>query len=182
MSRVGKQPVVIPAGVKANLVGGRIEVEGPKGKLVVAVPSLVKAEVVSEEGKQQIRLTSDANSLQAKANWGTVRAHLKNSVVGVTQGWTKKLELQGVGFTAALNGNVITLATGYSHKTDVAIPKEVKATVGKQEIALESCNRELLGQVAATLRDVCRPEPYLGKGVRYSDETVRRKAGKTGAK
>ena len=178
MSRVGKQPVGIPSGVKVSMKDNQIHVEGPKGKLALPVLPLVKVDIED----QQVVFSGELNSRQSKANWGTLRAHLNNSVIGVTTGWSKKLELQGVGFTAVQKGNTITLATGYSHKTDVEIPTGVTAQVEKQSISLESCNRELLGRVAAKLRDVCPPEPYLGKGVRYSDEQVRRKAGKTGAK
>lgn len=178
MSRVGKQPVQLPSGVSASVGAEAVEVQGPKGKLSIPLLRHIDAEV--KDG--QVMLSTKANTRQAKANWGTQRSLIRNSVVGVTDGWTRKLELHGVGFTAVQQGTTITLATGYSHKTNVEIPKGVTATVGKQDITLESCDRELVGRIAATLRDVCPPEPYLGKGVRYVEEHVRRKAGKTGAK
>jgi len=178
MSRVGKQPVSLPSGVKANINESQIEIEGPKGKLALPLLPLVKVDI--EEG--QIIFSGETGSRQSKANWGTLRSRVSNSIVGVTTGWSKNLELQGVGFTAALKGSTVTLATGYSHKTDVEIPSGVTVKVEKQSISLESCDRELVGRVAAQLRDVCPPEPYLGKGVRYANEHVRRKAGKTGAK
>ncbi|MCB0330168.1 MAG: 50S ribosomal protein L6 [Bdellovibrionales bacterium] len=178
MSRVGKQPVALPSGVKASVREGAIEVEGPKGKVSIPLLAFIKAEMKENE----LVVTTESNTRQAKANWGTQRALVRNAVIGVTEQWTKNLELQGVGFTAAMKGNVITLATGYSHKSDVEIPQGVSAQVEKQSISLASNDRNLLGQVAATLRDVCPPEPYLGKGVRYQNESVRRKAGKTGAK
>ena len=178
MSRVGKLPVEIPSGVTATIGAEAIDVQGPKGKLSIPLLRNVEAKL---DGSQ-LTVTATNNSRQAKANWGTQRSLLKNSVIGVTEGWTRKLQLQGVGFTAQQKGNVITLATGYSHKSDVEIPEGVSAKVAKQEINLESCDRELVGRTAASLRDVCPPEPYLGKGVRYAEEHVRRKAGKTGAK
>ncbi|MCI5064956.1 50S ribosomal protein L6 [bacterium] len=178
MSRVGKQPVQLPSGVKAQAKGSSIEIEGPKGKVSVPLLRSVTASIESAE----ITVKNVDISRQAKANWGTQRALLSNAVVGVTDGWSKKLELQGVGFNAVLKGNVITLATGYSHKNNVELPAGVTAQVSKQEIVLESCDRELVGQVAASLRAACPPEPYLGKGIRYAGENVRRKAGKTGAK
>lgn len=175
MSRVGKQPVEIPSGVKAAIAAGVVSIEGPKGKLAQKVLPLVDAAV--EENA--IVVTKKGNSKQASANWGTTRALISNMVEGVTNGYTKELELHGVGFTAAMKGQVITLATGYSHKTDVEVPSIVSAKVEKQKISLESCDKQAVGELAATLRAVHPPEPYLGKGVRYAGENVRRKAGKT---
>ncbi len=183
MSRVGKQPVELPSGVKAALAGAILSIEGPKGKLSVSLGNSTNATDVKADVKDNTIILTPANSSrQAKSNWGTVRSLVANSVKGVTEGWQRRLELSGVGFTAVLKGTTLTLATGYSHKSDVEIPKEVSIKVEKQSIDLESCDKQLVGQVAATIRAVCPPEPYLGKGIRYSDENVRRKAGKTGAK
>lgn len=178
MSRIGKLPVALPKGVKASIGSGVIMVEGPKGKLQIPVLPLIEINISEAEAV----ISTKSNSRQSKANWGTLRALLNNAVKGVTQGWQKDLELQGVGFTAALKGKVLTLATGYSHKSDVVIPDQVDCTVEKQSVKLSSCNKHLLGETAATIRAICPPEPYLGKGIRYVGENVRRKAGKTGAK
>ncbi len=178
MSRVGKQPVAIPSGVKVAVNAGVVSVEGPKGKLEQRVLPFIEASVENDE----VVLAKKGNTKQAAANWGTTRSLVSNMVQGVTEGWTKSLELHGVGFVAQMKGDVITLATGYSHKTDVKVPAIVQAKVDKQKIDLESCDRQAVGELAATLRAVCPPEPYLGKGVRYAGEAVRRKAGKAGAK
>lgn len=175
MSRIGKLPVEIPSGVKASMQGAAIEVEGPKGKLRQMISQLVKVNIEDK----QISVSTELNSKQAKADYGTTRALINNMVKGVSEGWTKSLELVGVGFTAQLSGNKLTLATGYSHKVDVMIPTGVDAKVQKTSISLESCDKALVGQLAATIRAVCPPEPYLGKGIKYSDEQVRRKAGKS---
>ncbi|MCB0351964.1 MAG: 50S ribosomal protein L6 [Bdellovibrionales bacterium] len=178
MSRIGKLPVEMPNGVKASVSGQIVKVEGPKGKLEYTVHEMLG---VSVDGSTVV-VTPKDKSKQTRANWGTTRSVIENMVLGVTDKWKKRLELVGVGFTAALAGNKLTLATGYSHKTEVIIPQGIEAKVGKQEIELESCDRQLLGKVAAGIRDVCPPEPYLGKGIRFAGENVRRKAGKAGAK
>jgi large subunit ribosomal protein L6 len=178
MSRIGKLPVTVPAGVKAAVAGLNVSIEGPKGKLNIPFPAQVEAKVVDGT----IVVAPLNNSRQAKASWGTLRSIINNAVHGVASGWERGLELQGVGFTAVLKGNVLTLATGYSHKSDVVIPSGVNCTVEKQQIKLESCDKQLVGETAATIRAICPPESYLGKGIRYAGENVRRKAGKTGAK
>jgi large subunit ribosomal protein L6 len=178
MSRVGKQPVTIPSGVKTALKDRSVRIEGPKGTLEHTYPSTV--EVVSEKDQLIVKVKSD--SRQARADYGTVRAHINNMVLGVTKGWKKALELNGVGFNAKLAGQTLTLAVGYSHDVKIEIPKAIKCTVGKTNIDLESADKELLGTLAANIRKTCPPEPYLGKGIKYSDETIRRKAGKTGKK
>ena len=176
MSRVGKQPVTIPSGVKVAIGAGEVTVEGPKGKLSQRISALVKVE--QQDGALQVSPLSE--SKQARADYGTARSLLNNMVLGVTQGWSKKLELVGVGFTAALQGNQLVLNTGYSHQTKMDVPADVTCKAQKTEIELESADKQALGQFAARVRRVCPPEPYLGKGIKYSDEVVRRKAGKTG--
>lgn len=178
MSRVGKVPVEIPSGVKASVDGARILVEGPKGKINKEFSGLVKLAV--EDGK--IVVEPGSQRKQALANWGTARAIIANMVKGVVEGWTKTLELSGVGFTANMAGNELVLATGYSHKTNLKIPQGITCKVEKQTIHLECCDKQVVGEFAATVRRVCPPEPYLGKGIKYSDEVVRRKAGKAGGK
>lgn len=178
MSRIGKLPVAVPQGVKGAVSGSVVSVEGPKGKLSYSVRPGVKVEFA--EGKFVVSLVgSDA---QSKADYGTTRATINNMVKGVSTGWKKNLELNGVGYTAKLQGKSLVLAVGFSHDVTMDVPDAIKCTVGKNTIELESNDRELLGTFAAKIRGVQPPEPYLGKGIKYSDEKIRRKAGKTGKK
>jgi large subunit ribosomal protein L6 len=178
MSRIGKLPVALPQGVKGAVSGAVVSVEGPKGKLSFSVTRGVAVAVV--DGKFVVSLSgSDA---QAKANYGTVRATINNMVKGVSTGWKRTLELNGVGFTAKIQGKSLVLAVGFSHDVTLDIPEGVKATVNKNIIDLECTDREVVGTFAAKIRAVQPPEPYLGKGIKYSEEKIRRKAGKTGKK
>lgn len=178
MSRIGKLPVAIPSGVKAAVSGGVVSVEGAKGKLSFVIRPGVAVEVV--DGKCVVSMVgSDA---QAKADYGTARATINNMVNGVSKGWKKILELNGVGYNAKVQGQKLVLAVGFSHDVTLDIPTAVKCAVTKNTIELESADKEVLGTFAAKVRDVQPPEPYLGKGIKYSDETIRRKAGKTGKK
>jgi large subunit ribosomal protein L6 len=178
MSRVGKQPVALPKEVTAEVKEDKVSMKGPKGSLSMSLGKGVK--VSSEAGNLLVAMIgSDA---QAKANWGTTRAKLNNMVKGVTVGWKRTLEMNGVGFTAKLAGQNLTLAVGFSHDVTVVLPKEIKCTVTKNVIDLESVDRELVGTFAAKIRKVQPPEPYLGKGIKYAEEKIRRKAGKTGKK
>lgn len=178
MSRVGKMPVTIPGGVTAEVKAGRVQIAGPNGRLEYTVPSGIS--VVHAEG--QLQVSNEGSDRQSRANFGTTRAHLNNMVLGVTQGWKRSLELFGVGFNAKLQGQVLTLAVGFSHEVKIDIPQEVKCNVTKSSIELTSPNKELVGTLAANIRKVQPPEPYLGKGIKFTEETVRRKAGKTGKK
>jgi len=178
MSRVGKAPITIPSGVKVSVEGDTVRVEGPKGKMQHQLGAMITARLSDGE----LMVECGGKTRQARSNHGTNRSIINNMVVGVTDGWSKALELNGVGFTAQLNGKTLVLATGYSHKTEIEIPSEVVCKVEKQKVNLESADKRLVGELAATIRKVCPPEPYLGKGIKYADEIVRRKAGKAGAK
>jgi large subunit ribosomal protein L6 len=178
MSRIGKLPVEIPSGVKGAITNGVVAVEGPRGKLEFGVPRGVDVKVV--DGKFIVSMTGADK--QSKANYGTTRAHINNMVQGVTKGWKRALELSGVGFSAKLDGALLTLSVGYSHDVQIAIPAGVKCSATKTAIELESSDRALVGTLASKIRKVCPPEPYLGKGIKYAEEVVRRKAGKTGKK
>jgi len=178
MSRVGKSPVVIPAGVKANVVNGVINVEGPKGKLSYTVTSGIR---IGIDGGSII-VERDAEDRQSKSNHGSTRALVNNMVLGVTKGWKRSLELNGVGYNAKVQGQSVVLAVGFSHDVKIDLPKEIKATVTKNILDLESADRQLVGLFASKIRKVQPPEPYLGKGIKYVEETIRRKAGKTGKK
>jgi large subunit ribosomal protein L6 len=181
MSRIGKIPVVIPAGVKASVTAeGLVLIEGPKGKMSYK-PSRFIGVVVKDGALVVTPLKMEER--QCKADFGTTRARLNTMVIGVSTGWKKTLELNGVGFAVKVAGQKITLSVGFSHDVNLEIPKEIKATVEKGTILhLESADKEVLGTWASRIRDVQPPEPYLGKGIKYSDETIRRKAGKTGKK
>lgn len=179
MSRVGKLPVELPKGVKAAISSGSIQVEGPKGKL--SFRPGVGIDLVLEGSKVIVSRRND--SPQVKANHGTARAIINNMAVGVDKGWNRTLELSGVGYTAKLQGAKLTLAVGFSHDVTFDIPKEIKCLVDKNTvIKLEGPDRHAIGALASAIRKVQPPEPYLGKGIKYSDEVVRRKAGKTGKK
>lgn len=175
MSRVGKQPVEIPSGVTAKVADGVVSVQGSKGQLEHKVPAGVS--VVQEEGSLSVVL--EGSDRQARSNYGTTRSYLANMVKGVTEGWTKAVELHGVGYTAKLSGQVLTLTVGFSHDVNIDVPDIVNCKVQKTTIDFESCDKHAVGQLAAKVRAVCPPEPYLGKGIRYVGEHVRRKAGKT---
>ncbi len=176
MSRIGKQPVVIPAKVKVEISQGVVKVEGPKGRLEFALPGGTTAKV---EGTS-IVMGRPNDSAQAKAFHGLSRALVSNMVTGVAEGFSKQLEIQGVGFKAAVQGKQITMSLGYSHPIVYPIPDQIKVTVEENtKIKIEGPDAQIVGRVAAELRSFYPPEPYKGKGVRYAGETVRRKEGKT---
>ena len=176
MSRIGKQPVIIPAKVKVEVKGSRILVEGPKGKLTLELPRRTAATVA--DGK--VLVTRDSDETQSKKMHGLGRALINNMVHGVAEGYVKKLEIQGVGFKAAVAGKVVTMNLGYSHPINYDIPDQIKVTVtDNTKITVEGPDKQVVGQVAAELRSYYPPEPYKGKGVRYEGEHIIRKEGKT---
>lgn len=180
MSRIGKLPVLVPQGVKASVVGNEIKLEGPKGKLSYKL--LPGISVVVKDGTIAVSAADGKSNPQVNANYGSARAHINNMVQGVSKGWKRSLELNGVGYTAKVAGKDLVLAVGFSHDVTIAIPDEIKATVTKNVIDLESSNKEILGLLASKIRKTQPPEPYLGKGIKYVEEKIRRKAGKTGKK
>jgi large subunit ribosomal protein L6 len=176
MSRIGKQPIAIPPKVKVDVKGQKVSVEGPKGKLNWELPRRTSLKV--EDGK--VVVSRQGDDADAKALHGLSRALVNNMVRGVSEGFVKKLEIQGVGFKAAVQGNNVTLSLGYSHPVVYPIPAQIKVTVEENtKITIEGPDRQSVGQVAAELRGFYPPEPYKGKGVRYTDERVIRKEGKT---
>lgn len=176
MSRIGKLPVSVPSGVKAVIASGSIAIEGPKGKIEHTIPMHI--DVKEENG--EIHVAPNNNSKQAKADWGTTRSIINNMITGVSEGWKRSLQLNGVGFTAKMSGKQLTVTTGFSHDVSFDIPDDIDCKVSKTTIDLESVNRQRVGQFAAKIRWTWPPEPYLGKGIKYAEEHVRRKAGKTG--
>ena len=180
MSRIGKKPVEIPAKTKVDVKGQNVTVEGPKGRLEFSVPEPIKVEV--KDGK--VVTTTGQTDRLGKSRWGLTRSLIANMVRGVTEGYTKKLLVEGVGFRAAVQGTNLQMSLGYSHPIVYAIPTGIKITVvdtsdKKPEITIEGTDKQLVGEVAARIRRFYPPEPYKGKGVRYVGEQVRRKAGKT---
>lgn len=179
MSRIGRQPVAVVTGVKVAVDGAQVSVSGPKGTLVHTLPYGISAEV---DGGQ-IVVKRAADSKEQKALHGLCRALLNNAVHGVTKGFTKDLEIQGVGYRAQVAGKAVSLTLGYTHPIEFPIPEGISVTVEKQtRLTVTGIDRQLVGQVAADLRALRPPDVYKGKGVRYVDEVVRKKAGKTGAK
>jgi len=176
MSRIGKMPIAIPAKVKVKSDAGVVQVEGPKGKLQFSLPGRIEVQV--EGDKVVVRRPDD--TAESKAFHGLARAILNNMVQGVLEGFSKQLEIQGVGFKAAVQGKVVNLSLGYSHPINYPIPDQIKVTVEENtKIRVEGPDRQVVGRVAAEIRSFYPPEPYKGKGVRYVGELVRRKEGKT---
>ena len=176
MSRIGKKPVAIASGVTATVKDRQIHVKGPKGELTMSVPTGIDVQVQGS----QLTVTRQGDDKQSKANHGTVRNLIANMLVGVTQGYSKDLEIQGVGFRANLQGRKLVMSLGYSHPVEYEVPEGVKVNVTDgTAISVAGVDKQLVGQVSARIRAFCPPEPYKGKGVRLKGEYVRRKVGKT---
>ena len=177
MSRIGKKPVAIPKGVTITIKDGTVSVKGPKGELKEPIPHGV---AVKLEGDKVISTRTDDSRVN-RAKHGLIRALVANMVRGVTQGFKRELEINGVGYKAEVKGKSVTFTLGYSHVIDFPLPQGIEAKVEKNRVALSGVDRELLGQVAAKVRGLRPPEPYKGKGIKYLEERIRRKVGKTGA-
>lgn len=177
MSRVGSAPIQIPAGVNVNVEGHKVVVSGPLGQLEEEFSSRIKVEV--EDGKVVVRRKGEDS--QSKSLHGLARAKIANMITGVEKGWQKRLELVGVGFRAQSNGEKLILNVGYSHPVEIMAPEGIKLTVeDNTKVVVSGANKDLVGQIAARIRAVRPPEPYQGKGIRYSGEYIKRKAGKAG--
>ena len=177
MSRIGKKPVELAKDVKVDVADGRVTVTGPKGELSLRVPATVSLKV---EGSSLTVERTGGDDKQSRADHGTIRALINNMVKGVSQGYVRELEIQGVGYRASVEGKTLTMLVGYSHPVVYDVPEGVKVTVADStQLKVEGIDKQLVGQVAARIRAFCPPEPYKGKGIRYKDEHVRRKAGKT---
>ena len=178
MSRIGKKPIVIPAGVKVALNGRAVKVEGPKGRLERELHDQVDVNIEADQIQVAPKNLQSGGALQ-----GLTRTLVANMVEGVTKGFSKSLEINGVGYRAELKGTVLNLALGYSHPVEYPLPAGVNAEVEKQtKITLTGIDKELVGATAAKIRSFRPPEPYKGKGIKYADERIVRKAGKTGGK
>ena len=179
MSRIGRKPITIPKGVQVGIQGQQVEVKGPKGRLELRVHDLCSVKI--DDGS--VVVARGAEHRSARALHGLTRALVANMVQGVTEGFERKLEIQGIGYRVQMTGRNLTFALGYSHPIVYALPEGVTAEVEKQTgITLRGVDKHLVGQTAAQLRALRPPDSYKGKGVRYAGEVVRKKAGKTGAK
>ena len=180
MSRIGKQPIAIPDGVKVDISGQDVKVEGPKGKLARSV----RPEISIELKDKKLLVTRTEETQEANAFHGLERSLLNNMVSGVTEGFEKILEVNGVGYRAKVKGDILELGLGFSHSIDFKVPEGIKASLLKEgkgiAVKIEGPDKQLVGQVAAQIRSLRPPEPYKGKGVRYRGEYVRIKAGKSG--
>ena len=179
MSRIGRMPIAVPAGVTVDIAeNNKVTVKGPKGTLERVLPSEM---TIKKEG-EEIIVTRPNDLKKMKSLHGLTRTLINNMVVGVTDGYTKELEVNGVGYRASKSGNKLTLNLGYSHPVEMIDPEGIESTVDGNKIIVKGIDKEKVGQYAAEIRDKRRPEPYKGKGIKYADEVIRRKVGKTGKK
>ena len=177
MSRLGRKPIELPKGVTVNIAAGGVSVKGPKGELKRILPTGVSLKVTGTH----IDVSRNDDSRENRSKHGLTRALVANMVTGVTTGFERKLEINGVGYRAEVAGQKLTMALGYSHPIVYDLPKGISAKVDKNIIIVTGSDREVLGETAAKIRSFRPPEPYKGKGVKYLEETIRRKVGKTGA-
>lgn len=175
MSRIGRLPIVIPPGVTITVADSQVTVKGPKGELVLRVHPRVS--VALQDQKLAVSVV-DPELKKDRALWGLFRVLLNNMVTGVTAGYERRLEIHGVGYKAEVKGEALQLALGFSHPVTFPLPQGIQAKVEKNVIILNGIDKQLIGEVAAEIRRLRKPEPYKGKGIRYQDEVVRRKAGK----
>ncbi len=179
MSRIGKMPIAIPGGVTVEVAeNNKVTVKGPKGTLSRTLPSVLT--IKQENGELKVERPNDEK--ETRALHGLTRALINNMVVGVTDGYTKTLEINGVGYRAAKQGKKLTLTLGYSHPVEMEDPEGIETKVTDNKIEVSGIDKEKVGQYAAVIRDKKKPEPYKGKGIKYSDERIRRKVGKAGKK
>ncbi len=177
MSKIGRLPIEL-SGATVEVSGRTVKITGSKGSLEVRLPRGIEVEI--KDG--QVFVTAKGKSKTDLSNHGTTRALINNDVTGVTKGWSKQLELVGTGFRAEVRGKTLILTVGYSHTVDIEAPEGINFKVEKMIVTVEGIDREVVGQVAANIRAVRPPEPYKGKGIKYTDEVIRRKAGKAAAK
>jgi len=175
MSRIGKQPIDIPDGVEVTIKDKEVTVKGPKGVLTQVVDALVKVEL---KNKQVIVSVADPAVKQERAFWGLFKKLIANMVEGVVSGFEKKLEINGVGYKAVLQGDKLVLNLGFSHPIEYSLPEGISVVVEGNQVTISGIDKQLVGEVAASIRRLKKPEPYKGKGIKYADEVVRRKAGK----
>ncbi len=177
MSKIGKLPIKVPAQVTITVADGEIKVKGPKGELVVSLPSCI---TLKQEG-DELHVERANEEKPTRALHGLIRSLVNNAVEGVTNGFTKTLEINGVGYRAELKGNVIVLHIGLSHPVEIPVLEGVEIKLEKNQVIITGIDKQRVGEMAAVIRSHKKPEPYKGKGIKYIDEVIRRKAGKTAA-
>lgn len=175
MSRIGKQPVVLPDGVTATIDGRLLTIKGSRGELR---QELHPAVIVEERDRALHVTVVHEDDVNERALWGLFRNLVRNMVQGVTTGFSKQLEFIGVGYKVAVNGNKVNMSVGFSHPVEVVLPEGITATADKNTLTIQGNDKQAVGEVAAGIRRIRKPEPYKGKGIKYSDEVIRRKAGK----
>ncbi len=178
MSRIGKLPIEIPQGITVTAEKNLIKASGSKGELNVVISP--KIEVKIEESK--VFVTQKVEDAESASLYGLTRTLIANMITGVSEGFKKHLEINGIGYRAAVNGDILTLHLGYSHPIDYKIPEDIHIDVQKNNLAISGADKQKVGQIASEIRSFRKPEPYKGKGIKYVDEVIRRKSGKTGAK
>lgn len=181
MSRIGKKPILLPSGVEAAVGPSEVAVKGPKGTLKVGLHPAVKV-ALEGEPKGLVVTVAEPDLPKHRALWGLMRQLLANAVQGVQKPFEKSLEFVGVGFKVALQGNALNIEVGFSHPVKFELPQGIEAKVDKQVVTLSGMDKQLVGETAARIRRIKPPEPYKGKGIKYTDEVIRRKAGKAAAK
>ena len=179
MSKIGKKPITIPQGVEVKLANKNLEVKGKEGVLSLPVLDHVMAKIENPtDGVSTLIFTTNNNEKQTRANWGTMAALAKNAIAGVSQGFSKTLEIEGIGFKASLEGNKLVLNVGFTHPIKYNPPFGVKIAVEKNQIKISGFDKQAVGETAASIRKIKKPEPYKGKGIHYKGEVIPRKAGK----
>lgn len=177
MSRIGKKEIIVPKNIKTNIKNSKISISGKKGELTYSISDLIKVEQINNK----IKLIKQDNTKKAQAIYGLSRSIINNMVIGVSQGFTKQLIIQGVGYRAQMEGENLILNVGYSHPVKIQAQNNIKIRVeNSTNIIISGINKEIVGQIAAKIRSVRPPEPYKGKGIKYIDETIKRKIGKAG--
>jgi large subunit ribosomal protein L6 len=181
MSRIGKKPIPLPNGVEATINESSVILKGPKGSLTIGIPQGVKVEMKNDPRELSVTV-SEPDAKESKALWGLVRQLLANAIQGVQEVFEKSLEFVGVGFRVALAGRDLNLEVGFSHPVVFNLPEGIEAKVEKQIVTFSGIDKQLVGETAARVRRIRPPEPYKGKGIKYTTEVIRRKAGKTATK
>jgi large subunit ribosomal protein L6 len=182
MSRIAKKPIIIPAKTEASFAAGVMTVKGPLGTLTKNFRDDVSVTITANEtGAKEIALATTRSTLQSKAMIGTYASHIRNMIAGVNKAYEKRLIVEGIGYKADIKGKDLVLAVGFSHLINVPVPADLKVTTEKNNVTVSGIDSEKVGQFAAVVRAMKKPEPYLGKGIRYSDEVIRRKQGKKAA-
>ena len=179
MSRLGKLPIILSDGVQAKIENNFIIVKGPKGELKQELNDLVKVEIFENEIKVSVK---NKKIKKERAFWGLYRSLINNMAIGVSNGFEKKLEVNGIGYRIALAGKKLTLNVGYSHSVDFEFPENISGAVKDNVIIISGIDKQMVGEVTASIRKIKKPEPYKGKGIKYIDEVIRRKEGKTASK